>query len=97
VATPYVKSILFESETSKICSDKVLSQRDLDFGPIIEQLLDAAQRRGVKMQESDIEVRTQGGINHVTIHYSTKGSWLGYEWEPKFEAKYMSAQKRVGY
>lgn len=100
VAKPLVIMLLFSHETAQICNEKTLQNRNLDFGPLVTEIKTKAAGRanqGLTLQKNGVTCRSQGGINHVTIAYTTQGSWLGIPMTYKWEDKYMSQQKRLGY
>lgn len=102
IGKPLFVMWLFERDTDKICEEKRLSDRNLSFDPIITEIQAAADNLaeyGLSLHPEDgITYRAEGGINHIAIKFTTKGSWCGKELVfDDWESTYMSAQKRTGY
>ncbi|MBN2208372.1 MAG: hypothetical protein JW759_03660 [Candidatus Coatesbacteria bacterium] len=100
ILRPLVIMYLFEHETDKICDEKRLMDRELDFNPIVAEIKTEAagwEQQGLKMAKGGVTHRSDGGINHLTITYTTEGSWCGVPMHYNWETKYMSAKKRTGY
>lgn len=100
IAKPLMVMLLFSHETAQICNDETLTDRNLDFGPLVSEIQTKAtgwENQGLTLQREGITHRSEGGINHITITYTTKGSWLGIPMTYDWENKYMSQKKRIGY
>jgi len=100
VLKPLAIMYLFKHSVDNICDEKRLMARKLDFNPIVAEIRTAAndwEGQGLTMGKGGIAYRTVGGINHITVVYSTEGSWLGVPMHYDWEDKYMSAKKRTGY
>ena len=100
VAKPLMIMLLFSHETGKMCNDETLMDRNLDFGPLVSEIQTKATgwaNQGLALQTDGIAYRSKGGINHITITYTTQGSWLGIPMTYDWENKYMSQKKRTGY
>ena len=100
VVRPLVIMYLFQRQTDKICDEKRLMDRELDFKPMVAEIQTEAaswEKQGLKMAKGAITHRSDGGINHLTIAFSTEGSWCGVAMHYNWENKYMSAKKRTGY
>ena len=100
IVKPLVIMYIFVYQTDKICDEKRLMVRELDFNPIIAEIrtaVDSWAKQGLSMTEGGITYKTEGGINHITIVFATEGSWCGVKMHYDWDSKYMSAKKRTGY
>ena len=100
IVRPLVIMFLFQHQTDKICDEKRLMNRELDFNPIVSEIRTEAaswEKQGLKMGKNGIAHRSDGGVNHVTITFTTEGSWCGVAMHYNWENKYMSSMKRTGY
>ena len=101
VGKPLIVMWLFENATADICEEKSLSNKDIDFAPIVAEIRTAADGyadHGLVLSPDAITYRTEGGINHIAIKFTTVGSWCGVEIKYEdWETKYMSQKKRMGY
>ncbi|MBN1592925.1 MAG: hypothetical protein JW941_06745, partial [Candidatus Coatesbacteria bacterium] len=67
VLKPLVVMYIFQMKVAKICDEKRLMVRDLDFAPIIAEIRTVADdwsKQGLSMSEGAIVCTSEGGINH---------------------------------